>query len=243
MDNFLSFDIEITNELPEGEDQDLSLIIPSTAAICTDYIDCKYFDNDPHMTVETANKLVDEMLQYQRDDYKVLTWNGLSFDLQLLGLYSGRIDDCARIALNHVDMMFLVVCQKGFWLGLDKALQGAKIEGKLHSVTLNDGKEYNQMSGKSAPILWRNKEFSAVRTYLRVDIEQPLKLARYIEETGYIRWIANSGKLNLLKTDLFTVKEALKLPLVDTSWMKSPKPREHFYKWIPEHILKEEGIL
>jgi hypothetical protein len=239
MTDYLSYDIELYDELPQ-ENPDLKIIKPSVAATCTDFDDCYFYDDDPFMTIPTANLLVDSMLNYQDNGYKVLTWNGLSFDLQLLGYYSGRLEDCGKIALNHVDMMFLVVCHKGFFLGLDKALAGAKIETKIHSVELNDNTVFSEMNGSKAPLLWRNKEFSAVRTYLRGDVEQPLKLARHIETAGYIRWISNSGKLNSLKTDMLTVKEALKLPLPDTSWMSAPKPREEFYNWIPENILKQE---
>ena len=115
MKDFVSFDIELFDDLPE-ENPDLKLIRPSVAAICTNYEDCKFFGDDPLMSVATANTLVDEMLEYQNNGYNILTWNGLSFDLQLLGYYANRLEDCGRIALSHVDMMFLVVCHKGFFL-------------------------------------------------------------------------------------------------------------------------------
>lgn len=242
MREYVSYDIELFDDLPEG-DVDLKLLKPSVAAICTNYEDCKFFDDDPMMNVATANKLVDEMLEYQSKGYNILTWNGLSFDLQLLGHYASRLDDCGRIALSHVDMMFLVVCHKGFFLGLDKALKGANIESKRHTVELNDRTVFSEMNGSKAPLLWRNKEFSAVREYLKVDVEQPLKLARHIENTGQIRWTSNSGKANSLRTEMLTVKEALKLPLPNTSWMSDPKPREEFYNWIPMEILKSEGVI
>ena len=119
-------------------------------------------------------------------------------------------------------------------------MKGANIESKLHNVTLNDKTNFAQMDGSKAPLLYRNKEFSAVREYLRVDVEQPLKLAYHIENTGYIRWTSNSGKPNSLKTEMLTVKEALKLPLPDVSWMKAVKPREDFYSWIPKDVLEKE---
>src|SRR5258706_3075981 len=220
MNQYVSYDIELFEQMEDGNN-DLSKLIPSTAALCTNYEDITYYDNDPHMTKETANKLVDTMLEWHRKEYKVLTWNGLSFDLQLLGLYADRIEDCGRIALNHYDMMFLVVAHKGFFLGLDKALVGANIQGKLHDVVLNDNSTFSQMEGSKAPMLWKNKEFSAVREYLRVDVESPLKLAYYIEKEKQIKWTSNAGKINRCFTDMLTVKECLKLPLPDTSWQKS----------------------
>ena len=241
MREYLSYDIELFDDLPEG-DADLKLIKPSVAAICTNYEDCKFFGDDPYMQKSTAQKLVEVMMDYLDNGYVPLGWNTLSFDFQLLGHHSGLLEQCGKLALNSVDMMFLVVCHKGFFLSLDKALKGASIESKLHSVELNDRTVFSEMNGAKAPLLWRNKEFSAIREYLKVDVEQPLKLARHIENTGYIRWTSNSGKVNSLKTDMLTVKEALKLPLPNISWMSEPKPREEFYNWVPENILKLEGV-
>lgn len=240
--DYLSFDIELYSELPEGN-FDMKSLIPSVAAIATNYEDIEYFENDPYMSIDTANQLVDKMLQFDKEGYKLLTWNGCSFDLNLLSQYSGRVEDCGRLALNHYDMMLLVVCNKGYPLSLDKALLGANIQGKLHNVILNDKSLFSEMTGRSAPILWRNKEFSAVKEYLRVDVEAPLKLARHIEYTKCIKWISNTGKNMNCFTDMLTVKECLSLPKIDTSWMKDPKAREDFYSWIPKIVLQSEGIL
>lgn len=239
MIDYLSYDIELYDDLP-AENPDLKIIKPSTAAICTNLEDCRFFDDDPYIKKETAQRLVEVMLDYYDNGIIPLGWNTLSFDFQLLGYYSGLVEQCGKLALNSVDMMFLVVCHKGYFLSLNKALAGANIESKLHEVSLNDNTTFASMDGSKAPLLWRNKEFSAVRSYLRVDVEQPLKLARHTESTGFIRWTSNSGKANSLKTDMLTVKEALKLPLPDTSWMKAVKPREEFYNWIPKNILEQE---
>lgn len=243
MKEFLSYDIEIYEDLPEGENVDLSKINPSVAAFCTDYENIHYYDDVPYMSKETAKRLVLDLQKKVDDGFILFTWNGLHFDLHLLALYSGMLDECGRLALNHVDGMFLVVAQRGFYLGLDKALVGAKMETKLHEVELNDKSKFSQMSGKSAPTLWRSGEYKAVREYLKYDVIQPLKLANHIQSTGYIRWKANSGKDNYLKTQMLTVKECLKLEKPDTSWMTSAPKREDFFSWIPERILKEEGVI
>jgi hypothetical protein len=172
-----------------------------------------------------------------------LTWNGLSFDFRLLGLYSGEIEACAILALNHIDMMFLVTCNKGYYLGLDTALKGMNIESKVHMVTMNDGSILDSMSGQKAPMLWRNGEYEAVKTYLAGDVIQPIKLAQAIQNQGRIFWFSKTGKPQSLYTKLMTVKECFKLPAPDVSWMANPPARMGFVKWIPMEILKKENIV
>lgn len=240
MSNYLSYDIEIYNELPEGERVDFSSIIPSVGAFCTTEDDTEFFYDDPYMTRETAKKLVCSMMDKYLAGFIPFTWNGLSFDYQLLSTYSGMVEECSILALNHVDAMFIVVCKNGYFLGLDAALRGAGLESKVHNVTLNNGMEFSTMSGAEAPRLWREGEFSAVKTYLKGDVVQPLKLARNIEKSGSIRWTSKSGKPMLLRTQMFTVKQCLSLEKPDTSWMSNPKPREEFYSWIPSNIFEKE---
>lgn len=243
MRNYLSFDIEIYNEMEEGN-RDLKSLIPSVGAFCTDYENVMYYEDVPYMTKETAKKLVVDMTNKVNEGYTLFGWNILSFDLQLLAHYSEMYNECGRLALNSVDGMFLVVCHKGFFLGLDKVLFGAGLETKLHEVEMNDGTTMKEMNGSKAPLLWRNKEFSAVKDYLKYDVIQPLKLVYHLEQTKTIRWLSQSGKKNFLRTEMLPVKEALSLPVPDTSWMKNqPISRKDFYSWIPEEILKKEGII
>jgi len=243
---YLSFDIEIYNELKDGDsfERDFSEIIPSVGAWGIDYTDVNFYYDKPFMTKETAQRLVGDMwCEYQKGRIP-FTWNGLSFDFALLAQYSEMPEMCGRLALNGVDGMMLVVCHKGFMLGLDKALAGAGLESKLHQVKLNDGTTMFSMEGSKAPKLWRDGEYEAVKEYLRVDVIQPLKLADHIESTGELKWVANSGNKNTFRTKMLTVKEALKLPVPNTSWMKTPpKSREEFYSWIPERVLSSEGII
>ncbi len=96
------------------------------------------------------------------------------------------MEECGELALNHIDMMLLVTFAKGWFLGLQKALTGAGLEGKLKAVTLSDGSELTDMQGAKAPQLWADKEYDAVLAYLKEDVLQPLKLAEYIAETGSI---------------------------------------------------------
>ena len=53
-----------------------------------------------------------------RKGFVPLSWNGLAFDLDVLAEESGLLDECRKIARVHVDMMFHVVCEKGFPVAL-----------------------------------------------------------------------------------------------------------------------------
>jgi hypothetical protein len=240
--NFLSYDIEIYNELygEDGKEIDLKNIIPSVAAFCLDDLQVKYFYDEPYLTRETAKKLVFEMMDNYNNGIVPLTWNGLSFDFQLLGLYSGEIEACAKLALNHIDMMFIVTCNKGYYLGLDTALKGMGVESKVHNVTLKDGTILDSMSGRIAPELWRKGEFEAVKTYLAGDVIQPIKLAQAIEKQNRIFWFSKTGKPQFVFTKLITVKQCFGLPTPNNSWMENPPKRSDFVSWIPKKILEEE---
>ena len=237
---YLSYDIELFNDLPEGVSADVRTLVPSIAAIGTGEDDINFFHDKHEMERETAARLVWIMLECVKDGFTLFTWNGLKFDFPLLGYYSGMVDECARLALDSVDGMFLVVAQKGFMLGLDAALKGAGLETKKHRVVLNDGSVIGDMDGSKAPAMWRAGEQDAVKEYLTGDVVQPLKLIDAIQANDGIRWTSKSGRPQYLQTGLLTVRECLKLPMPDTSWMQYSVPRGDFYKWIPKSILLEE---
>lgn len=239
----LSYDIEIYDSFPEdGSKPDLKNIRPSIACIGTDMDgkDFKYYFEQLWMNRKTCMRLVNDIQEYYNKGYIPFTWNGLNFDFRLLAIHSTMWKECARLALNHIDPMFEVVCKRGHMLGLDKVLIGCGLESKLHTVMLKDGTMFSEMSGTHAPRLWREGNYFAVRDYLEMDVLQPLKLAEHIQKTGTIQWTSNSGKKNVMKIELLTVKECLQLPYPDVSWMSSPVSRKSFYEWIPTSILEEE---
>ena len=238
----LSYDVEIFNELEvDGKEIGLENIIPSVAAYCLDDLQVKYFDNAPKpMSRETAKQLVLEMMNHYKNGIIPLTHNGLSFDFKLLAFYSGMIEECARLALNHIDTMFLVTCYKGYYIGLDTLLSGMEVEQKLHEVILNDGSSLNNFTGRLAPEMWRKGECNAVKKYLAQDVISLMKLAQAIESKSKITWFSNSGKPQVLWTKLLPVKECFKIFPPNVSWMTDPPKRKDFVVWIPTEIFREE---
>ena len=231
----ISFDLEISKLLPEKVDNlfDHAPLGISCAAVASDKV--KFWSGVPHLSKEESQILVKDLMAYAATGYTFVTWNGCGFDFRVLAQESGMFEECGEMALNHVDLMLLVTFTKGWFLGLDKALQGANIAGKVHELDLKNGKMLHEMSGALAPKLWAEGEHDAVLTYLRGDVEQTLALAESVEKTRKIRWTSGRGKPQSVSVpSLMTVRECFDLREPDTSWMTNPPQREDFVRWIPE---------
>jgi hypothetical protein len=243
MIDICSFDIEIYNEILDGENIDPFSLIPSVAAYCTDVETVTYFYDTPHMTKETARQMCEDLISLDAKGIKIFGWNILSFDFPVLANWAGMLEEMGSLAFRSIDPMFTLYSLKGHFLGLDSALIGANIETKLHQVSLNDGTTLFAMSGDKAPKLWRNGEINAVKDYLAYDVWQSYKLAGSIVQNGGIKWSSKSGKHSFVRMGLETVKEAMEKPVPNQSQMTNPKKREDFYSWIPKTVLHNEGVL
>ena len=191
------------------------------------------------MTVDECRNLVGRLQQLVDDGYTIVTWNGASFDFFVLAHESGLFEECGDLALRHVDLMVAVTFSKGYFLGLDKALAGAGLEGKVKNVPLTDGSVLTDMSGAQAPALWKAGEQEAVIAYLKGDVAQLLALASSVEETRTIRWNSNRGKPQLVRIKKqHTVRDCFQIPEPDTSWMSNPPLRSSFVDWIPDRQSK-----
>lgn len=237
MTKISSFDIEIAKDIPPDV-KDWKEVAPlgiSCAALWTDELsptNLEQFWAVPQLDQERAKDLVFRLQVLQNQGYSIVTWNGCGFDFAVLAQESGMVEECAELALNHVDLMLLVTFQKGYYLGLDKACAGAGLKGKTHEVILNTGLVLTEMNGALAPQLWMSGETEAVLTYLAGDVEQTNQLAHAIEDQKAIKWISNSGRFQYCHVaKLYTVKELFDLPKPDTSWMTNPVTRTSFIEW------------
>ena len=231
-----SFDLEIAKILPENANNILDyapLGISCAALAIEDKSEVSFWQGFPQQTKRECQKLVWDLIDYTASGYTLVTWNGCNFDFRVLAQESGMVEECGQLALNHVDLMFIVTCTKGWFLGLDKALSGAGISGKVKKLTLSNG-ETLDMSGALAPVLWAKQEYNAVLTYLKGDVAQTLELAKNVQGSHAIRWVSGNGKSQSVSVPhLLTVKECFRISEPDTSWMKDPPRRETFVEWIP----------
>jgi len=241
-----SFDLEIASELINPTSAENLGISCAALALSEGLVEDNpvlFWYDYPRLSQERCQRLVEDLQYYDNLGYKIVTWNGCGFDFKVLAYESQMFPECAELALNHIDMMLLVTFVKGHYLGLDKALRGAGLEGKTHEIRLKDGSILTEMNGALAPQLWANQEIDAVLEYLKGDVTQPLLLAQHIEQTKEIRWLSSSNRQSVVFTpNLFTVRECFDLPKPDISWMLNYPVRENFISWMPEEVLDKYGL-
>lgn len=153
--------------------------------------------------------------------YLPLSWNGLSFDFQLLGKESGDWKLARKLSLNHYDPMFQVLCLRGHFLSMQKAAFGLEVKGKLEG-----------MGGIEAVLCWQNKVFGKSMQYVREDTRalERIFLAIKDRERPGIPWQSNSGRVNFVHfpKGLYTVKECLdNIPRIRRPLQR----RDASYKW------------
>ncbi len=231
---YLAFDIEIAKSLPNGVD-DLKAYRPlgiTCAATYTGDGQPKLWygqlPNDEvaaQMSVEQLSDMLAYLEQMVDSGYTLLTWNGCGFDFDILAEESNQYPRCRALAWNHVDMMFHFFCKQGYPLGLDKAAKGMGLPGKPSG-----------MSGELAPRYWAEGKWAIVLDYVSQDVRTTMDIALAVEKIGELHWINNKGTRARvsIKEGWQPVCEANKLPLPDTSWMRTPWKRSKFTGWITQ---------
>jgi len=236
---YLAFDIETAKDIPEADFNwrpYRPLGIACAAALkCDDKEPLLWHglntDGTPakQMSKAEAGNVVGELIKLVEQGYTLLTWNGLGFDLDILAEESGAYAECKDLALNHVDMMFHVFCDRGFPVALEKAAEALKIPGKPPG-----------MSGLLAPRLWAKGQYQEVLDYVTQDVRITLEIAHKCEEKRKFQWLTRKGTKSTmdLPRGWLTVSDAQRLPEPDTSWMDSPIPRQQFMYWLKIVSLK-----
>jgi hypothetical protein len=90
------------------------------------------------------------------------------------------------------------------------------------------------MNGSKAPALWAGGHQQEVLDYVAGDCRATIAVARAAEERGGIEWVTMKGTRSTmaLPDGWLVAEQAMKLPLPDTSWMRTPLTRESFTDWI-----------
>jgi len=230
---YIAFDIETAKEVP-GEDFNWRpyrpLGICCAAALPEGagqpliwHGKIPHGEPSPRLSQAEARQVVNDLAKFVADGYTLLTWNGLGFDLDVLAEEADLHPQCKALAVNHVDMMFHVFCDRGFPVALDKAAQALRIPGKPPG-----------MSGILAPKLWAQGRHQDVVDYVSQDVRTTLQIGVKCEDRGRFEWTTRRGTVSsmTLPRGWLTVQEALRLPEPDTSWMDNPIPRSDFASWL-----------
>ena len=173
---------------------------------------------------EGAQELVRYLQGQAQEGAAIVTWNGAGFDFRVLAHASGMAAECARLAWEHVDLMFWLHCRKGFSVGLSSAARA-----------VGTGKTAG-MSGADAPRLWEAGEYEQVKQYVAQDVRAMGTVYESAVRSRALRWVNTRGRVSRADGQLLPVREAFKLPMPDTSWMsRAPWPREKFVGWMLAH--------
>ena len=245
------FDLEIAKDLPEDGNVDWSVPLGVTCAgLATDLVqswvapDMEGEGYAPR--IADISKLVDELVQYQRRGFHIVTWNGMGFDFRVMA-QDAKGDDplydrICDLAWNHIDVAFQMRVEKGYMIGLDTAAKGLRVQGKTEG-----------MSGAFAPVMWRQgfDEQAKVLLYVRQDAAATLAVCEALTRDRVLYWTTKKGSIT--KSPWFPMfmgadgpnpglDEPRRLPTVkevtrhctpaDTGWMSfKPTPLEEYYGW------------
>ncbi len=226
----LAFDIETAKDIP-GEDFNWRphrpLGIACAATLASDSQELRLWHGktkdgapSPQMTRADAESLVQYLAQMAGDGFKILTWNGLGFDFDILAEEADAAAVCMQCAKDHIDMMFHIVCALGYPVSLDNAARGMGVPGKPPG-----------MSGVKAPALWAAGRHQEVLEYVAHDVRTAIAIARAALKRRRFEWITRKGTKSTmaLPNGWLTVSEALQLPEPDTSWMTPPPEAPAFH--------------
>ena len=236
---YLAFDIETANTDTSSDwRESRPLGITCAAALASDAPDNPILwhgvtaDGTPaaRMSRDEVRGVIKELTAYLARGYTLLTWNGAGFDFDVLAEEAEAYPECRQLARDHVDMMFHVMCEKGFPIGIKYVAQAMDIEGKTPGV-----------SGELAPQLWADGHVQTVLDYVAQDVRMTLQVAEQSEQNHALRWVTRKGQGQTRTFNIpngwLTVREALELPEPDTSWMDKPLNRHAMLQW----MMSDEG--
>jgi hypothetical protein len=233
----VAFDIEIANEFDLAPGEDLEKYAPfdiSVAAAATEKGDVKHwFARDaqgvPARCIDRA--MAHDMLTFLRDAQKkgslVCAWNGMAFDVRWIGHVADDMKLAAEVALDLYDPMFQFVAKRGFPIGLASVADGLGIvEKKL-------------MAGADAPKEWARGNHQLVIDYVAGDCRMTCDIVTRIIARREIRWRTKKGTISSESMPaLRKVRDVMRDPPPDQSWMDKPKPWESWFSWIAPYATK-----
>lgn len=245
---WLAFDVETAKPAPRERSGSHALGItcigecvwPSRKLVWKPDFDVQTGCYEPAMSAEQVRFFCKYLVDMYEMGYTIVTINGLAFDFRVLAEESrdeAVYSDMQKLALNHFDPTFLVLCERGFPIGMQAMADGFALPGKTGGM---DGIKAVQMWGSGARV-----DQERVLKYVERDAETTYALALKIAEASAIRWITRKGRLNRHATTLRLVHDCLRKAVPDVSWMtgEDRPTRREFANWaLSEELIAAEGF-
>jgi hypothetical protein len=230
---YLAFDLETAKFQLPGDlnwKKDRPLGISCAATLCCDAEEPLLWygvtkTNRParQMGQDEVRKLVKYLSGMVKSGYIIVSWNGVGFDFDILAEESGLLDECRQLALDHVDLMFHVLCQRGFGVSLASAARAMGLSVK------EDG-----IDGTIVPKLWAEGKRAKVLEYVARDASVTLQLATVCEKMGCLCWATLTGRRQEmpLHRGWLSVRDAQKLPRPRNAWIHRYWSRRKWTAWM-----------
>jgi len=208
-------DIELCDNIPEGWDRESPSPL-DIACICTlvhdgDKKKCDVAHNEGKPMTDDQIKSVCDIIKdvYNRGG-EIVTWNGVGFDMQLLGKADPDIIEIIT-SKAHIDLMFHFTRKKGYMIGLGKVAEAFGVGSKT-------------MTGLDAVKLWNQGEFQKVIDYNINDVKILMKVHRKVHKHSKIKWLTRANNITYLKVEPteLSVMNSIQIPRppnTETSWM------------------------
>jgi hypothetical protein len=227
----ICFDIEIANLFDLAPGEDLEKYAPfdiSVAAAASETGEVRHWyakdaAGTPTRCLDRA--LARDMLLALREAQKrgamVCAWNGMSFDVRWLGHVAGDMALASEVALDLYDPMFQFVSRRGFPISLAAVADGlGVVETKL-------------MAGADAPREWALGNHQKVFDYVAGDCRLTRSVVERIVARREVRWRTKKGTVSSESfAKLERVRDVMRAPPPDQSWMSDPKPWDTWFAWL-----------
>ena len=240
MDELVFFDLEIAKSLPEDIDdwREAGPLGISCAATVTSsgeeklWYSSEYGEFLPQMTPRDVSDMAAYMADIAYQGGYIVTWNGLSFDMPVVAEECHDVEwyqEFAELSMSrHIDLGFLMHCEKGYFIALDKCAKGLGLHGKTEG-----------MHGALAPILWNGLQEER-------NISTPDSVFHDAARLGLVLESDEARELCLkyVMQDAITTKEVYEELLGQGSvkWItKVGKPSR--YPYIPSYVYGEKLVL
>lgn len=209
-------DIETVNEIPDTWNANPSALPIACIGVKIDDKSVLIYNNTEKngeaMTQNQVEHVIDKLLEYDSLNCKIVSFNGSGFDIKLLAQYmksdKNKYMKVRKMNLNHIDLMFLVVCNRGHPAGLSKITEAMGV-----------GKKSLEGGGLESVKLWAAGKYEDVYNYNTKDVELLYDLFKEVNKTKTIQFMSKAGNRIKFPVEVLTVSDAYNLPPLERELM------------------------